>query len=453
MRLSRPPLWRVLFWTALVAIFVEVLGLTSTFMELRRRRLEDATGLAPDQIAAVVRLWPSLDRAQREGVLSAISWAGLSYRISSYGPVAAPGETHVPAIEAAVRKRLVGAPAESVAALIRSGLGVDGKRPAPSWALSSRPVSVYVRMGPNEWLVAEVRGELGSRFLGLPTGFWVGVIGLLLAAGVLLTILREGRAIQRIARSLEAFGKTGTPQPLVVSGSPEVVALARRALDMQHQVASLLKERTAMLGAIAHDIKTYVQRLKLRLDLLDDPLQVEKAGRDLDAMNKFVEDALLVAVHANPLTVKENVDLSAVVAHEVEAARMAGGAVTLQGEVGPLCVAGDHAALSRALANVIGNALRYGKAAHLSLRLEAGAVEVIVDDEGPGIAASERQAVFAAFHRGDASRSRETGGTGLGLAITSGVVQQHGGAIEIAEAPGGGARVRITLPLAANGAR
>lgn len=453
MTLRRPRLWRVLFWAALIAVLVEALGLTSTFIELRRRRLEDAAGLAPDQIASVVRLWPSLGDAQKEGVLNALSWSGLSYRTSSQAPVAAPGDARVRAVEAAVRKRLAGPPAESVVALIRARPAAEGERPAISWALSSQPVRVYVRLTPDEWLVAEVRGELGARFLGLPTGFWAGIAGLLLAGGVLLTILREGRAIERIARSVEAFARTGAPQPLVVGGSPEVSRLAKRTLDMERQVASLLKERTVMLGAIAHDIKTYIQRLKLRLDLLDDPAQVEKAARDLDAMNTFVEDALLLAVHANPLTVKETVDVSWVAAHEVEAARMSGGTITLEGDGGPLLVTGDPTSLSRALANVIGNALRYGKEAHLALRQSPRAIEIIVDDKGPGIPAAQRQAVFAAFHRGDASRSRDTGGTGLGLAITSGIVEQHGGSIEIGEAPGGGARVMITLPPAVRASR
>jgi two-component system osmolarity sensor histidine kinase EnvZ len=443
-------LWRVLYWTALIAMLVEAIGLTSNFAELRRRHVEDASALAPDQIAAVVRLWPSLDGAQREDVLAAISWAGLRYRATAQGPVAAPGDMHVRAIENAVRKRLVGAPADSVEALIRSRPGSDGERPAMNWALSSEPVRIYVRVAPDAWLVAEVRGELGARFLGLPTGFWVGVIGLLLAGGVLFAILREGRAIERIARSVEAFARTGTPQPFVGGGSPEVARLAKRIADMERQVAVLLKERTVALGAIAHDIKTYIQRLKLRLDLLDDPSQVEKAARDLDAMNTFVEDALLVAVHASPLTVRETVDLLPIAAHEVEAARMAGGRITLDHEGGPFTVVGDPSALSRALANVIGNAFRYGKEARLSVRGRDRMVEVIIDDRGPGIPAAERQAVFAAFYRGDASRNRETGGTGLGLAITSGIVAQHGGSIEIEDAPGGGARIRIALPLASH---
>ena len=279
-------------------------------------------------------------------------------------------------------------------------------------------------------------------------GFWLGILGMLLTGGILLVILREGRAIQRIAHSVETFASTGAPEPFPIRGSPEIAGLARRTLRMEEQVAMLLNERNVMLGAIAHDIKTYVQRLKLRLDVLDDPIQIEKAMRDLDAMDRLVEDALLVAVHANPLKAREAVELFALVADEVEVARMTGGQVTLNREhAGPFFVAGDCAALSRALSNIIGNALRYGSVAHVTMRSQAGLAEIIVDDEGQGIPPSQREAVFRAFHRAESSRNRSTGGTGLGLAIALSIVErQHQGEIEIDSAPGGGARFRIRLP-------
>jgi len=440
----RAGLWRVLYWFAILAIVAEALGLTATFRELKRRRAEDAAELAPDQIAAVARLWPSLTTTQRPEVLRALSWSGLNYRVVSEAPAAAPGEAHVRAIEAAVSRRLDGA--ETVA-LIHA---VRANNPG-NWPLSSLPVRVFVRVAPTEWLEADVRGELGARFLGVPTGFLVGVIGLLLAAGVLAMILREGRAIARISASLEAFSATGAPQPLAVGGSPEVAALARRTLDMQQQVASLLKERTAMLGAIAHDIKTYVQRLKLRLDLLDDPIQLEKAGRDLDAMNAFVEDALLLAVNAEPLIEARTFDIADIAVQEAEAAQLAGGSVSLRREdEGPWLIHGDPVGVSRALGNVISNALRYGGEARVAVGRRGVHIVTTVDDRGPGIPQPEREAVFVAFRRGETSRSRETGGSGLGLAIARGVVERHGGTIAISDAPGGGARVTIALPAAAS---
>lgn len=446
MTLPRRRLWRVFFWVAIIAILVEVLGLTSTFVEFRKRSVGEAAGLVPDQIAAVVRLWPTLGEPQRKDLLTATSWAGLAFHVTPVAPASSPDTAHVREIEAAVRTRL-GPAASSVVALIHARpFGKDGH--AVNWALSREPVRVYVRLTPGEWLVAEVRGDLLPRFLGLPTGFWVGVVGLLLASGVLIAILREGRAVERIAESVEAFAATGVPQPIANGGSPEIASLGHRVQRMQEQVATLLAERNAMLGAVAHDIKTYVQRLKLRLEVLDIPDQVQKAGRDLDAMDRLVEDALLVALHANPLTSRETIDLSALVAHEVEAAKLAGGEVTLdRNGAAPVLVAGDRSALSRAVSNIIGNALRYGKRARVSLRQSRGLATIMVDDDGPGIPAHERKDVFKAFHRAESSRSRSTGGTGLGLAIAHGIVErQHGGGIDITDAPSGGARVSVYLP-------
>ncbi|MBV8191343.1 MAG: hypothetical protein JO339_29175, partial [Alphaproteobacteria bacterium] len=329
MIIPRRRLWRVFFWVAIVAILVEVLGLTSTFVEFRKRHVGEAAGLVPDQIAAVVRLWPTLGEGQRNDLLTATSWAGLAFSVTPDAPTSSADTAHVREIEAAVRARLgLAATSDSVVALIHARpFGKDAH--SVNWVLSREPVRVYVRLTPGEWLVAEVRGDLMPRFLGLPTGFWVGVVGLLLASGVLIAILREGRAVERIAESVEAFAATGFPQSIANAGSPEIAGLGRRVQRMQEQVATLLAERNAMLGAVAHDIKTYVQRLKLRLEVLDMPDQVQKAGRDLDAMDRLVEEALLVALHANPLTSRETIDLSALVAHEVEAARLAGGQVTL----------------------------------------------------------------------------------------------------------------------------
>lgn len=452
MKIRRTRLWRVFFWIAAIALVVEILGLTSTFVEMRRQRAGGASGLLPDQIAAVVRLWRSLDENQSRDVLAAISGAGLTYRVTSEAPVESPRDARVREVEDSVRKRLAAEGPNDVMALIQARrFGRDNR--AINWALSTEPVRVYVRLRAGEWLVAEVRGDLLPRFFGLPTGFWLGIIGLLLTGGVLLVILREGRAIERITHSVEMFASTGIPEAIPIRGSPEIAGLAKRTLRMEEQVATLLNERNVMLGAIAHDIKTYVQRLKLRLDILEDPGQIQKAMHDLDAMDKLVEDALLVAVHANPLKNRETVEIFSLVADEVEVARMTGGQITLDGEgAGPFFIAGDRSALSRALSNIIGNALRYGNAAHVAVHNQGGTAEIIIDDEGPGIPPSQREAVFRAFHRAESSRNRSTGGTGLGLAIAHSIIErQHHGSIEIESAPGGGARFMIRLPRVQSG--
>jgi signal transduction histidine kinase len=437
----RGRIWRIMFWGAIAAIVVEALGLTGTFVDLHRRRAADALQLAPDQIAAVVRLWPSLKPAQQPDVLAALSWSGLFYRLSAQGPDDSPPRRHVVEVERELRARLGVAYTGEIAALVAP------RQRFFVLATAREPLFVYVRLPQDGWLEAEVFGDLGPRFLGLPTGFWAGVLGLIVAAGVLYAILREGRAIAGIAVSVERFAATGTVQPPPARGSPETAALARGVFAMQRQVARLLAERTTMLGAIAHDIKTYVQRLKLRLDLLDDPEQVSKAARDLDAMTRMVDDVLIFARQAQAPQRRQRIDLAAIVAHEIDAARLTGARVDYAGS-SPVPVEADPASLSRALANVIGNAIRYGGQARVEVRSEAGQAHVIVDDDGPGIPRSEREAVFAPFHRGDSARNLGAGGTGLGLTISLGIVQSLGGSIDISDAPRGGARVSIRVPTA-----
>src|SRR5580704_8364741 len=114
MKVRRIRLWRVFFWIATVALVLEVLGLTSTFVEMRRQRVGGTAGLVPDQIAAVVHLWRSLDQTQREDVLTAISGAGLSYRVTSEAPIDSSKDAHVREVEDAVRKRLAAEGANDV---------------------------------------------------------------------------------------------------------------------------------------------------------------------------------------------------------------------------------------------------------------------------------------------------------------------------------------------------
>ena len=111
-------------------------------------------------------------------------------------------------------------------------------------------------------------------------------------------------------------------------------------------------------------------------------------------------------------------------------------------------VAGERAALARVVGNLIDNALKYGGQADVAVVAGASAVEIMVDDRGPGIPACERQRIFEPFLRLDPSRNRERGGAGLGLAIARHLIQSHGGAIAVEDRPGGGARFRVSLPLA-----
>jgi signal transduction histidine kinase len=121
--------------------------------------------------------------------------------------------------------------------------------------------------------------------------------------------------------------------------------------------------------------------------------------------------------------------------------------VTSEGAVNDAIVLGDRLALRRVIANIVDNAIKYGHLAHMGMSLGHETVVVTVDDEGPGIPADQRQAMLEPFNRLETSRNRSTGGAGLGLAVVRSLVEAHGGSVEIAAAPSGGARVIVELPI------
>jgi len=166
-------------------------------------------------------------------------------------------------------------------------------------------------------------------------------------------------------------------------------------------------------------------------------------------MNTLLDDALAFARTSFDGTAREAVDVVAIVRRECAERAGAGGAVRAQLPAERVIVAGEGAALARVVGNLIDNALKYGRQADVAVVVGASAVEIVVDDRGPGIPPAERQRIFEPFLRLDPSRNRERGGAGLGLAIAQYLIQRHGGAIAVEDRPGGGARFRVSLPFAA----
>ena len=232
-------------------------------------------------------------------------------------------------------------------------------------------------------------------------------------------------------------------------GAREVRALIAAFNRMQSRIAELVRGRAFMLAAMSHDLRTYLTRLRLRVEMVPDADLRERAARDVEDMNALLEDALVFARTSFGSIRPEAVDLVGIVRHECAERAAIGGAVRAELPPERVIVAGERAALARVVGNLIDNALKYGGEAEVSVSAGTGAVEIMVDDRGPGVPAAERQRIFEPFLRLDPSRNRERGGAGLGLAISRHLVQCHGGAIGVEDRPGGGARFRVSLPLAA----
>ena len=199
-----------------------------------------------------------------------------------------------------------------------------------------------------------------------------------------------------------------------------------------------------MLGAVSHDLRTMLTRLRLRTELIDDEAQRAKAEADLDEMQAMLEGTLAFAkgsVRAEPTGPVDLAALLQTIADEADGEH----AVTYAGP-DRFVVAGRATALRRLLTNLVSNAVRYGGGGEIRLEPGADRVEILVDDRGPGIPATDLARVFEPFYRVEASRARSTGGVGLGLAIARTLAREHGGDVDLANRSEGGLRARLTLP-------
>jgi signal transduction histidine kinase len=272
-------------------------------------------------------------------------------------------------------------------------------------------------------------------------------IFLALAAVVVRMITRP---LGTLARAAEQLGANVEGAPLAESGPEEARRVIVAFNRMQAQVAQYVAERTRLLGAISHDLKTPLARMRLRTELLPEAAVRGKFVRDLDEMESMVGSTLefLGSLGESPKRVP--VDVGALLESLCEDFRETGAAVTFSG--GTRAPFSAHPqALRRCVANLIDNALRYGGKAEVGVLDDAAALRVSVRDHGPGVPEAELERVFAPYFRLDASRNRASGGTGLGLSIARNIARWHGGDIRLRNAGDSpGLVAELTLPRAAS---
>jgi two-component system, OmpR family, osmolarity sensor histidine kinase EnvZ len=436
--------WRVALIVIAALVAIQIIAAAAYYIH-RDRATESGFRLPlPDQVAAIVQLVERTPADQRSLVLRIANGAGLRVAIERQAPPEPDRVQRAPWIEAAVARYLGesgghAARAYYLGSEYRYALGTF------SW----KPVRIVYPLAGGGVLVAETVDELTVRVLGLPPGFWAGILGFVVAALALYAVVRETSPLARLARSVERFGEAIEPAPVPERGAREVRALIVAFNRMQSRIAELVRGRTFMLAAISHDLRTYLTRLRLRVEMVADADVRERATRDVEDMNALLEDALAFARNSFNGAARESVDVVGIVRLECAERAATGGAVRATLPPHGLTVAGERAALARVVGNLIDNALKYGREADVRVVAGASAVEIMVDDHGPGVPADERERIFEPFLRLDPSRNRERGGAGLGLAIARQLIQRYGGAIAVEDRPGGGARFRVSLPLAA----
>ena len=255
--------------------------------------------------------------------------------------------------------------------------------------------------------------------------------------------------LSALATAAEKLGRDIDRPPLEESGPVEVRRAASAFNLMQQRLSRFLSDRTRVLTAMSHDLKTPLTRLRLRMETVDDPVLREKIGKDLDEMQSMVTQTLDYMRDSSRSEATQQVDLMAMLETLQIDFRDTGHAVDIKGALAQPYV-GRPLALRRCLTNLVENAIRYGGRATIELEDTAKQVVVRIVDDGPGMPDEELERAFEPFYRGERSRSRETGGTGLGLGIARNIARAHGGELVLKNRPGGGLEAHLSLPRQTN---
>ncbi len=273
---------------------------------------------------------------------------------------------------------------------------------------------------------------------------WIVGSSIVLSLVAFIFMRNQVRPIRRLAKAADAFGRGRDVTDFRIEGASEVRQAAAAFLEMRSRIKRQITQRTAMLAGVSHDLRTPLTRMNLELAMAPQGRMREGLITDVSEMEHMI-DAYLSFARGEEGEQMVETDLSALLGEVVEQARRGGGSVGLSAKE-PAVMLLRPAAIRRALNNLLENAIRHGR--HVSASLQAGQnrVDVLIDDDGPGVPAAQRDLVFRAFHRLEPGRDPNRGGAGLGLTIARDIARSHGGDVTLEDSPLGGLRAVLRLP-------
>jgi two-component system osmolarity sensor histidine kinase EnvZ len=307
-------------------------------------------------------------------------------------------------------------------------------------------ITIYVQLKEGLLTVDAARKRVTATTIGLLLIWMVGA-SLVLTLIALYFMNLQVRPIRLLARAADNFGKGRDPGDFPVTGPSEIRRAARAFNLMRQRILRYLSQRTEMLAAVSHDLRTPLTRMRLELELMsadDDPI-LAGLKSDVVEMEALVESYLAFARGEGKEAV-EATDLTPVLDAMRQRAERGGAKVDIAVE-GPIALPLRPLAFRRCLANLVDNACRYADWIGISATRTRDHVEITIEDNGPGIPTEYRDQVFQPFFRLDTSRSRETGGVGLGLTFARDVVLGHGGELLLDTSSKGGLKALVRLPV------
>ncbi len=305
-------------------------------------------------------------------------------------------------------------------------------------------VEIHVQMADGVLRVLAPRDRLFSSTTYIFIMWMVGS-SIVLFVVALLFMRNQVRPIRRLALAAESFGKGRDVADFKPEGATEVRQAAAAFLQMRERIKRQIEQRTEFLAGVSHDLRTPLTRMKLQLAMLDQTPEAANLESDVAAMERMVEGYLAFA-RGEGAEQPRPVEVSGLLRDVVGQMRRDGGVIDLHIEEAMTVVLRPET-LRRCLSNLIGNAQRYGTQVSVRAGARGKVIEITVDDDGPGIPPESREEVFKPFFRLEGSRNPETGGVGLGLTIARDVARNHGGDLVLEDAPGGGLRARLWLPV------
>ncbi|MCY3755791.1 MAG: ATP-binding protein, partial [Alphaproteobacteria bacterium] len=286
------------------------------------------------------------------------------------------------------------------------------------------------------------------RLFSSTTTFWalwmVGTSMILFAVAGLF-MRNQIRPIRRLAEAADAYGKGREARDPKLAGASEVRRATVAFRRMRERIRRQIDQRTEMLAGVSHDLRTPLARMKVALALLPEDDDARGLQADIVEMEAMLEAYLAFARGEGGEAAVET-DLGELIEDVVTGARRAGGSIDLRIASAPK-IPVQATAIRRCLVNLIDNAMRYGNQVWIACREQGEWFEIGIDDDGPGVPATDRETVFRPFYRRDRPQGGKPGGIGLGLSIARDVVQSHGGDIRLSSSPEGGLGVRVRLPL------
>jgi signal transduction histidine kinase len=428
----------------------------------REQAVRAVGGFATAQrIANLARLLQEAPRESRQRIIAALSDQSFRVSLSAQAP-AIPAAEGDATVAASIKIYLVNRLSLGSMHQPRVWVSTAEGPPFRPWHMTMphgpmmhgfgqfagfRDLQVAIPLTDGQWLIFATGLPEGGPAYSAQFLLSMAIMAIIILAVSVWAVRRVTAPLAGLAAAADRLGRDVSAPALPEVGTVETRQAARAFNEMQRRLRTLVDNRTRLLAAISHDLRTPLTILRLRAETVEDEQERERMLATISEMDAMIGTALQFARDEGASEPRKQVDLTALVRGVVDEMSGAGFPVRMRVSA-PILYECQPGGLKRAVRNLLDNAVKYGKSGSVELHVAARSIEIDIDDDGPGIPENELARVLEPFYRLEESRSRETGGVGLGLAIARAIAQAHGGTVTLCNRPHGGLRAKIVLPRA-----